>query len=96
MNAVIRLPERPFPTFWEQDPAADACPHDWETVTAEQRPGAFVNVDRCRECHTPRCDAAPRGEGQCLERRHHVTVHVYPSGRFEPVGGYLRPEEVDQ
>lgn len=91
---VIRLPDRPFPTFWEQDPRADTCPHQWEDIYAESSPGDFVEVGRCCHCHTPRCDAngIRRGD-QCVERRHHATVHIFPSGMFDPVGGYLRDEE---
>lgn len=92
MTTIVRLPKRPFPTFWEQDPRADACPHQWESVRAESRPGHYVTVGRCAVCHTPRCDTMNDG-GQCLERRHHRSVHIWPNGEFEPVGGYLRDEE---
>lgn len=88
---TISLPERPFPIMWEQSPNADGCTHVWETVSAEQYPGHFVTVDRCETCHTPRCDSTNEAT-QCLERRHHSTLHIYPNGYFEPVGGYLRPE----
>lgn len=92
MTTIVRLPDRPFPDFWEQDPRADTCPHQWETVHAEWYPMRLVDVDRCKECHTPRCDTMRDG-GQCVERRHHRTVHIWPNGEFEPVGGYLRAEQ---
>lgn len=83
--------QRPWPFDWEQRPEADDCMHTWETVSVESRPGHVVIVGRCAACHTPRCDRLEDG-GQCLDRRHHRTVHIFPSGYFEPVGGLLREE----
>jgi hypothetical protein len=82
----------PWPFDWEQRPEADACPHQWEThVTPNGSGGKPETVVRCQFCHTPRCGHS-NDPDPCMERRHHTTVHIYPSGRFEPVGGYLRPE----
>lgn len=96
---VIRYPERAFPLGWEQAPAVDACLHEWESVYVEWRPGDFDELDRCSTCHTPRCDRWDRSttdpaRTRCVERRHHRTVHIYESGEFEPVGGYLH--EIDE
>lgn len=91
-TTVIRLPERPFPNGWEQSSTVDTCPHQWESVYAEDYPGRFVEVDRCISCRTPRCDRKQDG-GQCIERRHHDGLHIFPSGRFDPVGGCLPDEE---
>lgn len=93
-ETVIRLPERPFPIMWEQSPERDGCPHDWEAVYAEQRPGVFVEVGRCAKCHTPRCDRVDKHHTQCVERRHHRDLHIFESGTFDPVGGYLDPVPV--
>ena len=91
-TTVIRLPERPFPLLWEQSDARDSCRHEWEVVTAESYPGSFVNVGRCRVCHTPRCERRDAHETPCVERRHHDGLHIFESGTFDPVGGYLAPE----
>lgn len=83
----VRLPDRPFPDFWEQSTLVDRCPHQWETVAVELYPGTFDEVDRCRVCHTPRCDRASSNVGRCTQRRHHRTVHIFPDGKTTPVGG---------
>jgi hypothetical protein len=89
---VIRLPERPFPSGWEQWPHLDDDAHTWETVYAEDYPGKFIELDRCVKCHIPRCERTDDDGTRCTERRHHLTVHIFESGRFEPVGGYLCDE----
>lgn len=88
---IVWLPDRPFPSGWEQDPRKDTCAHQWEYVYAEWRPGHFAEVGRCTACGTPRCDRLD--DGQCVERRHHDGLHIFPGGSFDPVGGYLRDEE---
>lgn len=93
---VVRLPERAFPIMWEQSEEADGCAHVWELVFAEYYPDNFVEVERCEKCHTPRCDRTDDLDTQCVERRHHSTVHIFESGSFDPVGGYLRPEDDDR
>lgn len=89
----IRYPAKPWPWDWEQLGAADSCMHRWETVTVETRPGHTEDCDRCTYCHTPRCARYDSHRTRCVERRHHATVHIFPSGRFEPVGGQLSVEK---
>lgn len=92
MNVRIPYPERAWPVTWEQNPVIDTCMHSWETVERETRPGHWESLDRCRHCVAPRCDRLDDIGTRCVERRHHRTVHIFPSGLFEPVGGYLQPE----
>lgn len=85
--------EDPWPLLWEQNQGIDNCPHAWERVVVHRRFSEAEPVVRCHACHVPRCghsdDADP-----CMERRHHRTVHIHLSGRFAPVGGYLKDEDV--
>lgn len=86
--------ERPWPLQWESDPAIDSCAHQWELVhlLADGKHRRFAeDVVRCVVCHAPRCGYV-QDDDPCMERRHHHGVHIYLSGRFEPLGGYLRPE----
>jgi hypothetical protein len=84
--------DEPWPFDWEQRPEADSCMHQWEHhVTPNGSGGKPEMVVRCVKCHTPRCGHS-NDPDPCMERRHHDSVHIYPSGRFEPVGGYLREE----
>lgn len=98
MTKLIPYPEHPFPHGWERSSAAEECYHQWETVRVQTMPpnpnvpDRIETVIRCEICHTPRCDRLDQDRTQCVERRHHSTVHIYPSGRFDPIGGYLRAE----
>lgn len=83
---------RPWPIDWESRPEADDCPHQWEIVSVETYPGNIETVGRCATCHTPRCDRLDDLGTQCVERRHHRTLHIFESGGFDPVGGYLQDE----
>lgn len=84
--------EPPWPTGWEQDPRIDdGHAHDWETclLAADGRKRTRVEeVVRCSVCHAPRCGHSIDPD-PCMERRHHRGLHVYLSGRYEPIGGYL-------
>lgn len=93
MPEHIPYPGRAWPITWEQDPRRDTCAHQWETVTIESRPGHVEELDRCSICHTPRCDRFDDYQTRCLERRHHDSLHIFESGTFEPLGGYLPRED---
>lgn len=87
--------QAPWPQRWESDPAIESCAHRWERVhlLADGKYRRFEeHVVRCADCHAPRCGYT-QDEDPCMERRHHRGVHIHLSGRFEPLGGYLRPEE---
>jgi hypothetical protein len=82
--------ERPWPILWEQN-TDETCAHEWERcLLLADGPARWRAefVIRCSLCHVPRCgnvdDADP-----CMERRHHDSLHIYPSGAFEPLGGLL-------
>ena len=87
--------EDPWPLRWESDPRIDdGHAHDWESVLLEgdgQHRRYTEEVVRCRHCHAPRCGES-QDEDPCMERRHHRSLHIYLSGRFEPLGGYLRED----
>ena len=88
-----RYPGAPWPLFWEQDPRIDdGHAHEWEMVVVEPYRGGREAVTRCASCHCPRCGHT-FDDDPCLERRHHRGLHIYESGRYEPVGGYLRGDE---
>lgn len=77
---------------WEQDPRIDdGHAHDWEMVVVETYPGHSEPVTRCKHCHAPRCGFTFATD-PCTQRRHHRDMHIYESGRFEPLGGILPPE----
>ncbi len=84
--------EPPWPILWEQDPRIDdGHAHQWERcllLSDGPKRWRTEEVVRCAVCHAPRCghsdDADP-----CMERRHHTSLHIYLSGRFEPLGGLL-------
>lgn len=79
--------ERPWPLQWEQDPAADSCLHEWETVLLPPAHGLrFEEAVRCTHCHTPRCGHSG-DDDPCMRRRHHRGDHVTLSGTVWPVGG---------
>ena len=87
---TLRDDEDPWPLRWESS-VNESCAHVWERVTllAGPRRWQAEQVIRCRLCRVPRCghsnDADP-----CMERRHHDGLHIYLSGRYEPLGGILR------
>ena len=87
------LPENQsaWPLGWEQRPGLDDCLHTWERVVIRWRHRDPEPVVRCRTCHAPRCGDSDERD-PCMERRHHGTTHLTLTGRFEPVGGYLRDE----
>lgn len=77
---------------WEWHPQTDdGHGHEWHVVKIEPWPGRIEDMTVCRVCTAPRCgftsDIDP-----CIERRHHRDMHIYASGRFEPLGGILPPE----
>lgn len=82
----------PWPLDWERRPEKDECAHDWEIhVTPNGAYGKPESVVRCKKCHTPCCAHVSdvlNGD-PCILRRHHDTLHIYESGRFEPLGGLL-------
>lgn len=82
--------EPPWPVGWEQRDN-DTCLHQWERVVITTRRHDPEPVVRCRECHVPRCGSSTDHD-PCMERRHHRTVHLRLSGKFDPVGGYLTDE----
>ena len=88
LGPTLPVGERPWPSRWER--TADECPHQrWERVVVRHHGRtADEPVVRCVFCHVPRCGHSDEAD-PCMERRHHRTVHVYLSGRFEPVGGML-------
>jgi hypothetical protein len=74
---------------WEQNPRTDdGHAHDWHMVVIAPRPGRTEAMTVCRVCTAPRCGHT-FDEDPCLERRHHSGLHIYESGRFEPLGGIL-------
>lgn len=78
-----------FEIGWEQQPGIDSCAHEWETVQYRTRPDAPTGtVQRCARCGVPRCSSW-NDSGNCVDRRHHDSVHIYPDGEFEPLGGVL-------
>jgi len=90
IGPTLEVGEDPWPLFWERTPNLDDCLHEWERVVVRYR---YQRPDepcvRCRKCSAPRCGDSDERD-PCMERRHHRTTHLTLSGRFEPVGGYLR------
>lgn len=85
------LPQSAWPIRWESDPRIDdGHAHQWEMVVVQPYPGHREAVTRCSVCSAPRCGYT-FDEDPCMERRHHREVHIYESGRFEPLGGILPP-----
>lgn len=83
----------PWPIDWEQRPEKDTCAHQWEHhLTPNGAYGKPEWVARCKVCHTPRCGHTTDRD-PCMERRHHDGIHIYASGEFQPVGGYLKDGE---
>jgi hypothetical protein len=78
-----------FETGWEQKPGIDECLHEWLPVRYRPYPGAKADtVQKCERCGVPRCGRS-NGSGYCIDRRHHDSVHIYPDGEFEPLGGVV-------
>ena len=72
----------------------DGHPHEWERcLLLADGPRRYrdEHVVRCAVCHVPRCGHSG-DEDPCMERRHHKGLHIYLSGRFEPLGGILACE----
>lgn len=101
-TTVLAIYESPFVDRWERNPRTDdGHAHDWERVYYRREGGGGwmgpkvelepEPVIRCAVCHCPRCGES-RCADPCMERRHHDSLHIYLSGRFEPLGGYLRDE----
>ena len=70
----------------------DGHAHEWERcrlLADGQRRLREEFVVRCASCHVPRCGHS-NDDDPCMERRHHDSLHIYLSGRFEPLGGLLR------
>jgi len=92
---TLRPDQEPWPLQWESDPRIDdGHAHQWERITllADGRRRRFEEeVVRCAACRAPRCGHS-NDRDPCMERRHHRDLHVYLSGQFAPLGGYLRPE----
>jgi hypothetical protein len=81
--------ELPWAIRWESFVVA-SCAHEWERVTLPEWHGRPADVVvRCATCHVPRCGHS-NDPDPCMERRHHDSLHIYLSGRFEPLGGLLR------
>lgn len=92
---ILQPDQRPWPLDWESDPAIDLCTHRWERVhlLADGCRRLFEDdVVRCALCHAPRCGETTC-EDPCMDRRHHYGVHIFLSGAFAPLGGYLRPQD---
>lgn len=88
----MTAPRQAWPNGWEQDPRIDdGHAHDWHMVIVEPWPGRREAVTCCRVCYAPRCGHT-FDDDPCMERRHHDGLHIYESGRYEPVGGYLPGE----
>ena len=84
----------PWPLRWESS-VDESCAHEWEIVTMpEWRGRRAANVIRCATCHAPRCGHST-DDDPCMERRHHDGLHIYLSGRYEPLGGILGPDDVE-
>lgn len=92
---MIPAGAKPWPILWEQDPRIDdGHAHEWERcllVGDGQRRWRTEWVVRCVTCHAPRCGHSDDPD-PCMERRHHDSLHIYLSGRFEPLGGLLLAE----
>lgn len=85
--------EQPWPVMWEHGavPELDVCAHEWERILLlADGPQRYATEEavRCARCHVPRCGHTTDPD-PCMERRHHKTLHIYLSGAFEPLGGYL-------
>ena len=82
--------EKPWPIMWEQN-VDESCAHEWERCLLLAGPGRAheARVIRCALCHVPRCGHSEDSD-PCMERRHHDSLHIYLSGRFESLGGLLR------
>ena len=92
IGPVLDVGELPWPLFWEQRESLDDCLHEWERVVQRFHSSREDEaVVRCRNCQSPRCGGSTDPD-PCMERRHHRTTHLTLSGRFEPVGGYLKDE----
>lgn len=86
MTVRLSYPARPWPFHWERDPRTDdGHGHQWEDVIVETAPGWEEMVIRCATCLCPRCGDA-FDDDPCTERRHHRGLHMYESGRFQPIG----------
>lgn len=83
---VVRLPDRAFPLTWQTATKVALCAHEWLSIYVEDTPGEFIEVDRCVHCHAPRCSTRSKN-GDCELIRHHTTVHMFPDGTYEPLGG---------
>jgi len=87
--------EPPWPPQWESDPRIDdGHAHLWGCVLLEGDNAArrfTEEVVRCQVCQVPRCGGSTEDD-PCMERRHHHGLHIHLSGRFAPLGGYLRDE----
>lgn len=78
-----------FEIGWEQKPGIDGCAHEWRPVRFQAYPGAKVDtVQKCAHCGVPRCPSI-NDAGYCTDRRHHDSLHIYPDGEFQPLGGIL-------
>lgn len=91
----MNYPRRACPIQWESDPRIDdGHAHDWHMVVTEPYPGHREAMTVCRVCRAPRCGHT-FDDDPCIERRHHDGLHIYESGRYEPLGGLL-PADVSQ
>jgi hypothetical protein len=84
--------EAPWPTMWEQDPHIDdGHPHEWEKVhlIGDGQHRRFTeDVVRCRMCSAPRCGNSTDRD-PCMERRHHVDLHIHLKGGWRTLGDLL-------
>lgn len=94
VGPTLAAGESPWPLQWESS-VDEMCAHEWEIVSLPEWHGRRAeNVVRCAACHVPRCGESTCDD-PCMERRHHHGLHIYLSGRWEPLGGILA-EEVPQ
>lgn len=92
MSEIVTGPV--FDIGWEWKAGIDVCAHDWQPIQYRAYPGGPVGtVEKCTRCGVPRC-ISRNDSGSCVDRRHHDSVHVYPDGEFQPLGGYL-PADVE-
>lgn len=81
----------PWPLSWEQDPRIDdGHAHSWEKVhliADGQRRRFEEDVVRCAVCSVPRCGGSTDRD-PCMERRHHLDLHIHLSGGWRTIGDY--------
>lgn len=88
---TLKPSQRPWPIMWESQSGIDDCAHEWERcllLADGVRRARAEFVVRCPICMVPRCGHV-EDDDPCMERRHHDSLHIYLSGRFEPLGGLL-------